>query len=101
MSVLYEVNIKVADDIYDAYLDWLQLHVEHMLEIDGFEQSFIYTEEQTNEIIVHYFVSSRQKLEDYFNNHAQVMRQQAKELFGDQFSITRRILTMLSQKERV
>lgn len=103
MSIIYEVNIQVESEIYEDYLLWLKHHIDDMLQLDGFEKASIYASDKPNfaEIVVHYFLKSHQDLENYFKHHAEEMRIHAKELFGNQFLITRRILTMLTHKELV
>ncbi|TNF65797.1 MAG: DUF4286 family protein [Gammaproteobacteria bacterium] len=98
--VIYEINLSVHQSIYDTYLTWLKPHVADMLNFDGFRRAQINEEIQTNSsemclITVRYAIDSWPYLEDYLENHAQSMRDQAVDLFGNKFSATRRIFTIL------
>lgn len=102
MRVIYEVNIRVAHPIYDEYVHWIKHHVKDMLKLDGFEKALIFSEDSEpssntaeQSIVVQYYLNSRQDLDHYFLHHAADMRKQTKDLFGEQFSVTRRILTLM------
>ena len=46
-------------------------------------------------ISVHYYINSLKDLNDYLNNYAEKMRLDGLNLFGDNFSASRRILSIL------
>ena len=96
MSIVYEVNIKISIDIVDEYLSWLNEHVSEILKIDGFQSAKLYKENIASldffALTIHYTVSSRNILKNYFSEHAEIMRQKGIDRFGDKFTTTRRIL---------
>lgn len=99
--ILYEVNIKVNNGIFEKYYDWLNNHMLDMLKITGFKKASIFENvtnnhisNNANELTVVYEVNSKEDLENYFNNQAESMRSQAVELFGDYINISRRVLEL-------
>ena len=97
-GVVYEVNITVSADLHDEYLAWLEQHIEEMLGLPGFEQAVVlenldHDDPQSYRCTVHYVLRSKEDLQAYFDNHAERMRGQGIERFGDSMSATRRILT--------
>lgn len=99
MTIIYEVNLKIAQSIGTEYLSWLRRHIDQMCQQKGFLTATLYEEilpEQniSNEIsyIVQYKVASLTDLQHYFDHHAATVRQEGLQRFGDQFTATRRIL---------
>lgn len=98
MNIIYEVNLKVAQTIALEYLSWLHDHVREMLQLVGFLEGVIYEEVLDNQecrLVVHYKMASEEALQQYFEQDAPRMRQQALARFGDKVSISRRILRPL------
>ncbi|MEZ4704732.1 MAG: DUF4286 family protein [Bdellovibrionota bacterium] len=100
--MIYEVNIDIDADVFDKYVVWLRKHMSEMLSLEYFEAATLYRVEADSlgedgkrsiSVSVHYQVASREKLEQYFLNHAKPMRSDAIEKFGTKFSATRRVLT--------
>lgn len=99
--VVYEVNLKVNKAIAAEFQDWLAIHVDEMLAIKGFEKAQCLLEEKTDEPdkvywTTQYYLTDRASLQDYFDNHAAVMRQDGIDRFGDQFSAERRIFSVVA-----
>lgn len=96
MNVIYEVNLEVEPAIRTTFGEWLQEHVEEMLELPGFLGASVECVERAgNEpaaFCVRYRVKSRQALEEYFRKHAAAMREEGIRRFGKRFTATRRIL---------
>ncbi|KAL6069477.1 hypothetical protein QOT17_007502 [Balamuthia mandrillaris] len=96
-KVVYEVNLSVNKDIVPNFLEWLSGHMEQVIACKGFEGAELFQEETTeaaerSSFVVQYRVSSREALQEYFDQHAPALRQQGLDMFGDKFSATRRIL---------
>lgn len=95
--VIYEVNVNVENDIYSEYYNWLVKHIKQMLQFTGFKKAEIglIEHQHTSEkrLRISYLVNSYTDLENYLNNHAEVMRAKGIEKFGAKFSATRRIIT--------
>ncbi len=99
MTIIYEVNLKIAQSICSEYLRWLENHVKDMCQQKGFLTAALFeditsleTKSKESSYIVQYKVASMADLQHYFDNHAAVMRQEALDLFGDKFTASRRIL---------
>ena len=93
--VIYEVNLSVDVEVADDYVVWLRQHVSEMLQIEGFNAAEIYQEEREDRqrgYSVRYRMSSREALDEYFDNHAPRMRGEGERQFGGRFSAARRIL---------
>lgn len=100
MTIIYEVNLKIAQSICAEYLVWLKGHMAKMCQQKGFMEATLFEEAPPAQndskefsYIVHYRVANSADLQHYFEHHAQSMRQEAISLFGDQFTATRRILS--------
>ena len=97
MSVIYEVNLILEEKIENDFLKWLEVHIQQMLEIDGFISAKMFKDsEQALNYIVHYEVQSLQHLNQYFNHQAKEMREDGLKRFPGQFQANRRILNQLS-----
>lgn len=94
--VIYEVNISVCNETYDAYYAWLVTHIKKMLEFTGFKKADFGLIEKTDTDMKHlrisYTINSYADLENYFTHHASHMRAEGIKKFGDQFNATRRII---------
>lgn len=106
--VIYEVNLRVKKHIETEFLAWLKTHIDEMLTLPGFSRATVYTrsaQEENSEpallITVHYNLSSRDDLENYFAKDALRMRQQGKNRFAGNFTADRRILYYESVSEIV
>lgn len=99
--LVYEVNLSVDAGIGEAYAAWLHEHVAAMLRLDGFLGAEIFSRRPADEgreddgrvhWTVHYRLRDRDALETYFETHAEAMRRDGVDRFGDRFTATRRIL---------
>jgi hypothetical protein len=94
--IIYEVNLALQNDIADAYMTWLRDHIKEILEIDGFIRAEVFAEQapaaDVRRIVVHYHLHNLASLESYFANHAERLRADAINNFGDKFTATRRVL---------
>ena len=97
--VIYEVNLSVNNLIYKHYIKWLKNHISKMLTFKCFYKYHLYEVPSNNsdqkKICVHYYVDSLEDLEYYFNNYAEEMKLDGLKIFGDNFSASRRILSIL------
>lgn len=102
--VIYEVNLKIANNIYNEYMKWLKNHVNEMIKFDGFKHVEIglvreETEKSHKNVRVAYGIDSEKHLDTYFLQHAENMRADAVAKFGDQFSATRRVITDITYRD--
>ncbi len=93
--VVYEVRLVVDSDIAGEYDAWLEQHIAAMLRFDGFvDADVLEPETQSGDSVVRlvrYSVASREHLDRYFDEHAERMRAEGVERFGERFSATREI----------
>lgn len=95
-TVTYEVNLTIQVEVAQAFKQWLLPHVEEMLQIKGFSDVALYrvldpVEPAYEQIVVLYTVDSMEDLAHYLQHDAARMRQKTQDLFGNQFSVSRRI----------
>jgi hypothetical protein len=95
--VIYEVNLKIQNNIFQAYYEWLLSHIKQLLNLPGFvraEMGLIENEEEDNQnhLRISYYIDSYENLNQYLTHFAQNMREAAIQQFGNQFSASRRII---------
>ncbi|HVZ40061.1 MAG TPA: DUF4286 family protein [Candidatus Kapabacteria bacterium] len=99
--ILYEVNLSVQSDVAAEYLEWLRDHVEQILRLDGFRSATLLAQEGAEDgtrcFTVHYWLADRASLDAYFANHAAAMRQDGLDRFGNRFTATRRVMSVLGE----
>ena len=101
-EVVYEVSLRVQVAIAAAYLDWLRIHVRHMLGLPGFLGATLYAidpgtlaDDDCLGWCVHYRLRDRAALDSYLREHAPRLRAEGLARFGTRFSGERRILRAL------
>lgn len=96
VMIIYEVNLSITQGIKENFLKWLSPHIEEILQFPGFISAQTYQDLEPNtenlKLVVHYQVESLKLLNTYFLKHSEKSRQQAIDLFGNEFSASRRIL---------
>ena len=96
--IIYEVNLSISNTIKDNFKEWLKKHAELMITFPGFLKFSIYelSSEDKNKfnLCVHYNIKSEFYFENYLTNHSVEMQDEAIDLFGKQFTATRRILKL-------
>jgi hypothetical protein len=99
--IIYEVSIKLDNPVSTGeFMSWLRHgHIQQVLSHKGFLAAELYRcressaqGENGNEVVVRYTVSSPEDLDDYIQNHAQRLRQDAVDKFGDRMVAHRRIM---------
>ncbi len=98
--IIYEVNLIINTEIYQEYLDWLTPHAKAMCQQQGFKDFTMAEEtekvsEKNRHLTVWYHVETQKDLTHYFDHHANTMREDGIQRFGNQFSATRRILNQV------
>ena len=100
--VIYEVNCLVDTDIASEFEIWLRLHVDAIVNLDGFNSGKIFDlvqdarlDERTGSkgFSVRYELDSIDSLNHYLEHHADVMRKDGLDRFGTRFSAYRRVLS--------
>lgn len=97
-SVVYEVNLDLDADIADAYLVWLDEHIETMCALPGFVGASVYevveppADPGRQRLSVHYTLDDQAALDAYLRDHAARMRADGEARFGGHFRASRRVL---------
>jgi quinol monooxygenase YgiN len=103
MSVIYEVNLAVDQEIVAEYRDWLIAHVQEMIALPGFTGARLMETVQdradTAETVfcTQYELADQAALDEYLRVHAAHMRADGIARFGDRFRSTRRVLRDLGR----
>lgn len=97
-AVIYEVNLDLDADIADAYLLWLDEHIEVMCALPGFSGASVYevvephADAGRQRLSVHYTLNDQAALDAYLSDHAAQMRAEGEARFGGRFRASRRVL---------
>ena len=102
--LIYEVNLTVDGDVAPRYSTWLREHVREILDIDGFEAAVWFERSEDGDTVpdadeptdprewtIQYQVRDRESLQTYFDEHAERLRREGVEKFGDHVESSRRI----------
>lgn len=93
--LVYEVRLTVAPDIRREFDRWLDGHVRAMIALPGFYDARIIRADPTPDgrgrRLVRYRLRDRAALDEYLRHHAEAMRRDGIERFGDRFSAERDI----------
>lgn len=86
--IIYNVTSNIDDSIHDQWLAWIKEHIPQVLATGCFTEAKltrVLVEEDMGGVTysVQYRASSREDLENYYANHAAVLRQDAIKQFGD------------------
>ena len=96
--ILYEVNLHIEKDIAEAYVQWLILQMQLILQCEGFRKARCFSELQDDAthclITVHYEIETQADLNHYLQYYAPRMREDGIQRFDEHFSATRRLLTL-------
>lgn len=107
--IIYEVTIRIDQELAEAYRAWLGDHVRELLTLPGFLSAEVFVREpdcaeqaeRPQELVVAYRLESRQALERYLAEQAPAMRAKADEFFAGRYRIERRVLAPLIEMLRV
>ena len=98
--IIYEVNLTVDPDSAEEYATWLQPHIAHILEIDGFlsaewferDTAFDGSDADKTRWTIHYRLRDRAALKAYQRDHAPALIREGLDKFGERLTATRRVL---------
>lgn len=93
---VYEVTHTLDREIVAGFDVWLGEHAEEMLSVQGVCRAVIYAANDDDEgrprRVSHYHFEGDEDLENYLQGPAATMRLSATNLFGERFSVSRRVL---------
>lgn len=94
--VIYEVSISVEKDAAEEYEAWLADHIREIITLEGFAGAEWYectdVASDRREYVVRYELRDRASLDNYFSNHAERMRRDGTDRFGNRFTASRRVM---------
>ena len=95
---LYNVTIKVAENIAAAWLSWMQqVHIPAIMATDCFTHARVFRlleidDSEGPTYAVQYFANSKSNYNRYISLHADAYRQESYEKWGDQFIAFRSLM---------
>lgn len=101
--IIYNVTINIDESVHDKWLSWMkQKHIGDVLATGKFLKAKlvkVLVEEEMGGITysVQYFAESKAKLDSYYTEDADRLRQEGLQLFGDKMLAFRTELEVLSE----
>ena len=100
--IIYNVTINIEQSAHKRWLQWMQnKHIADVLATGLFNNArlvkVLVEEDEGVTYSVQYFCDSREKLNEYYKNHAPKLRQDGLALFGDKMLAFRTELEILSE----
>lgn len=92
-TLTYEVTLDVDRPVLADFDRWLESHVREVLALDGFLSASVdegEAEEGQGRRVVRYRMRDRQALDEYLATHAERMRADGQERFGERMRASRR-----------
>lgn len=85
---IYNVTSNIDDTIHEQWLVWIKAHIPQVLSTGKFTTATltrVLVEEEMGGVTysVQYRAASREALDEYFRDHAEVLRSDAVKRFGD------------------
>ncbi|CAM4042195.1 MULTISPECIES: DUF4286 family protein [Flavobacterium] len=101
--IIYNVTINIDESVHDQWLQWMRnKHIDDVLATGLFISArmvkVLVEEEMGGQTYsVQYFTDSREKLEEYYKNHAPRLRNEGLALFADKMLAFRTELEVMSE----
>lgn len=101
--IIYNVTINIDDSVHEKWLSWMmEKHIPEMMETGKFYKAklvkvLVVEEMGGTTYSIQYFTDSKQKLEEYYKEHAPKMREEGATLFGDKMLAFRTELEILKE----
>ena len=96
--IVYEVNLQIDSEVADEYAEWLEPHIEQILELEGFQGAEWFvcdSEDDKAHWSIRYHLDKRSSLASYLENHAPMLIQEGIDKFGKYLTSNRRIMEFL------
>jgi hypothetical protein len=99
--IIYNVTVKVTNDIATAWLDWLQKeHIPDMISTGCFTHAnvlHLYEQDDDEGVTyaVQYHALNQDLYQKYLDIHAPVMRKKGQEKWGDHFIAFRSVMKIV------
>lgn len=100
--LVYNVTIKVAEQVAHDWLNWLQNeHIPEVMATGCFSKAGVFrlledAGEEGVTYVVQYFAGSRELYDRYMENHAGILRKKSFEKWGDKFIAFRSLMQVVN-----
>lgn len=100
---IYNVTLNIDESIHEQWLNWMKnKHIKEVLATKKFTSARlvkVLVEEQMGGLTysVQYFAPSKAHLDEYYQQHADLLRQEGLKLFGDKMLAFRTELEIISE----
>jgi len=86
--IIYNVTVNVDESVHDEWLHWIKIHIPQVLATGKFTEAKltkVLIEEELGGVTysIQYRAKSRRDLNDYYQNHADRLRQDGLKRFAD------------------
>ena len=100
--IIYNVTANIDDSIHNEWLNWIKNHIALVLATGHFTEAkltkvLIEEEMGGTTYSIQYRAKSRTDLEDYYNNHANALRQDGLKRFADKMLAFRTELEVIDE----
>ncbi len=101
--IIYNVTVNVDESIHEDWYAWMtEKHIPQVMETGKFVKAklvkvLIVEEMGGTTYSVQYFTESKEKLEEYYKEHAPQLREEGARLFGDKMLAFRTELELLQE----
>src|SRR6218665_12893 len=101
--IIYNVTTNIHESVHDQWLSWMkETHIPDILATAKFTSAKlvrVLVEEEMGgkTYAVQFFTDSKQKLQEYYNDHAPKLREEVNQLFGDLALSFRTELELISE----
>ena len=100
--IIYNVTVNIDESIHEEWLNWIKNHIALVLATGHFTEAkltkvLIEEEMGGTTYSIQYRAKSRTDLEDYYNNHADALRQDGLKRFADKMLAFRTELEVIDE----
>ncbi|TBV25150.1 DUF4286 domain-containing protein [Meridianimaribacter sp. CL38] len=100
--IIYNVTVNIDKSIHEEWLNWIKNHIALVLATGHFTEAkltkvLIEEEMGGTTYSIQYRAKSRTDLEDYYNNHADALRQDGLKRFADKMLAFRTELEVIDE----
>lgn len=100
--IIYNVTVNIDESIHEEWLNWIKNHIALVLATGHFTEAkltkvLIEEEMGGTTYSIQYRAKSRTDLEDYYNNHADAIRQDGLKRFADKMLAFRTELEVIDE----
>ncbi|TDY10569.1 DUF4286 family protein [Meridianimaribacter flavus] len=100
--IIYNVTVNIDESIHEEWLNWIKNHIALVLATGHFTEAkltkvLIEEEMGGTTYSIQYRAKSRTDLEDYYNNHADALRQDGLKRFADKMLAFRTELEIVDE----